>query len=63
MRWGSANIQLLINVICRTSTVFARSDTGGSLVRIPLKAWMFGVCMHLFCVCDVLCLGSGLATG
>jgi hypothetical protein len=24
---------------------------------------MFGVCMRLFCVCVVLCLGSGLATG
>jgi hypothetical protein len=24
---------------------------------------MFGVFMHLFCVCVVLCLGSGLATG
>jgi hypothetical protein len=22
---------------------------------------MFGVCMRLFCVCVVLCLGSGLA--
>jgi hypothetical protein len=35
----------------------------GSWVRIPLKAWMFGMCMGLFCVCVVLCLGSGLATG
>jgi hypothetical protein len=24
---------------------------------------MFGVCMRLFCVCVVLCVGSGLATG
>jgi hypothetical protein len=23
---------------------------------------MFGMCMCLFCVCDVLCLGRGLAT-
>jgi hypothetical protein len=37
--------------------------TLGLWVRIPLKAWMFGVCMRLFCVCVVLCLGSGLATG
>jgi hypothetical protein len=36
--------------------------TLGSWVRIPLKAWMFGVCMRLFCVCVVLCVGSGLAT-
>jgi hypothetical protein len=34
-----------------------------SWVRIPLRAWMFGVCMSLFCVCVDLCLGSGLATG
>jgi hypothetical protein len=34
----------------------------GSWVRIPLKAWMFGVCMRLFCVCVVLCLDRGLAT-
>jgi hypothetical protein len=34
----------------------------GSWVQIPLKAWMFVVCMRLFCVCVVLCLGSGLAT-
>jgi hypothetical protein len=32
--------------------------TLGSWVRIPLKAWMFGVCMRLFCVCVALCLGS-----
>jgi hypothetical protein len=37
--------------------------TLGSWVRIPLKAWMFGVCMRLFCVCGVMCLDSGLATG
>jgi hypothetical protein len=24
---------------------------------------MFGVCMRLFCVCVVMCFGSGLATG
>jgi hypothetical protein len=31
-----------------------------SWVRIPLEAWMY-VC--LFCVCVVLCVDSGLATG
>jgi hypothetical protein len=35
----------------------------GSWVRIPLRAWMFGLCMRLFCVFVVLCLDSGLATG
>jgi hypothetical protein len=34
--------------------------TLGPWVRIPLKAWMFGVCMRLFCV--VLSLGRDLAT-
>jgi hypothetical protein len=33
-----------------------------SWVRIPLKAWIFGVCMRLFSVCTVPCLGRGLAT-
>jgi hypothetical protein len=36
--------------------------TLGSWVRIPLRAWMFGVCMLSFCVCVVLCLGRSLAT-
>jgi hypothetical protein len=36
--------------------------TLGSWVQIPLRAWMFGVRMCLFCVCVVLCLGRGLAT-
>jgi hypothetical protein len=35
----------------------------GLWVRIPLRTWMFGVCMRLFCVRVVLCLGRGLATG
>jgi hypothetical protein len=37
--------------------------TLGSWVRIPLNAWIFGLCMRSFCVCVVLCLGSDLATG
>jgi hypothetical protein len=37
--------------------------TLGSWVRIPLKAWMFCVCMCSFCVCVILCLGRSLATG
>jgi hypothetical protein len=32
-----------------------------SWVRIPHRAWMFGVYMCLLCVCAVLCLGRGLA--
>jgi hypothetical protein len=37
--------------------------TLGSWVRIPLRAWMFGVFMRLFSICVALCLGSGLTTG
>jgi hypothetical protein len=38
------------------------SRTLESWVRIPLKAWM-SVCAFILCVCVVLCVGSGLATG
>jgi hypothetical protein len=34
----------------------------GSWVLTPRKAWMFGMCMCLFCVCVALCLGRDLAT-
>jgi hypothetical protein len=37
------------------------TGTLGSWVRIPLKAWM--CCVRLFCVCVVLCVGSGLVMG
>jgi hypothetical protein len=36
------------------------AQTLGSWVRIPLEAWM---CMRLFYLSVVLCVGSGLATG
>jgi hypothetical protein len=40
-------------------TVAARSNvrTLGSWVQIPLD------CVHLFCMCVILCVSSGLATG
>jgi hypothetical protein len=37
------------------------SRTLGSWVRIPIEAWMSVV--HLLCVCVVVCVVSGLATG
>jgi hypothetical protein len=40
--------------------VFARSDTG-IVGSNPTQG--MAVCVRLFCVCVVLCLGSGLATG
>jgi uncharacterized membrane protein YjgN (DUF898 family) len=43
--------------------LFSLALTLGSWVRFPLRKWMFGVCMRLFCVCVVLYVGSGLATG
>jgi hypothetical protein len=44
----------------RASTVFARSNTGigGSNPTLGMD-----VCVRLFCVCAVLCAGSGLAMG
>jgi hypothetical protein len=44
-----------------TLELFSPARTLGSWVRIPPKAWTFGVCMRLFCVRVVLCVGSGLA--
>jgi hypothetical protein len=38
---------------------FARSNTG--IVGSNLT-WGMDVCVRLFCVCAVLCAGSGLAT-
>jgi hypothetical protein len=47
-------------VSARSEAVFARSETEivGSNRNIGLD-----VCVCLFCVCVVLCVGSGLATG
>jgi hypothetical protein len=45
----------------KTWTVFARPNAV-LWVWIPLRVWMFGVYMCLFCVCTVLCLGRVLAT-
>jgi hypothetical protein len=41
-------------------TVFARLNTG--VVRSNPTRGM-DICLRLFCVCVVLCVGSGLATG
>jgi hypothetical protein len=40
-------------------TVFARSNTG---IVSSNPTWVMVVCARLFCVCAVLCAGSGLAT-
>jgi hypothetical protein len=53
---------VLITVAARSKawTVFALSNTEvvGSNSKVDMD-----VCVRLFCVCVVLCLGSGLATG
>jgi hypothetical protein len=48
---------------CLRNELSSLAQTLGSWVRIPLRAWIFGVCVLLFFVCVVLYLGSGLATG
>jgi hypothetical protein len=52
----------LITVAARSKawTVFSRSDTG--IVGLN-PTWGVDVCVRLFCVCAVLCAGSGLTTG
>jgi hypothetical protein len=51
-----------ITVAARTEacTVFARSNVG-IVGSIPTQG--MDVCVRLFCVCVVLYVGSGLATG
>jgi hypothetical protein len=44
----------------KVRTVFALSNTG-VVGSIPTRS--MGVCVRLSCVCVVLCVGSGLATG
>jgi hypothetical protein len=45
---------------CKTWIVFAPSNAG-IVGSIPTQG--MDVCVYLFCVCVVLCVGSGLATG
>jgi hypothetical protein len=44
----------------KARTVFARSNIG---IVDSNPTWVMEVCVRLFCVCAVLCVGSGLATG
>jgi hypothetical protein len=44
----------------KAQTVFARSNTG---IGGANPTWGMDVCVRLFCVCVVLCVGSGLTTG
>jgi hypothetical protein len=58
----SANIELPITVVARSkaSTVFAHTN---AVIVGSNPTQGMDVCMRLFCVCVVLCVGSGLATG
>jgi hypothetical protein len=68
--WNCKLVQLLsrmpltppitVGVRSKAWTVFARSNTG--VVGSNPTQSMDG-CLRLFCVCVVLCVGSGLATG
>jgi hypothetical protein len=51
---------ITVAVRSKARTVFARSNTG-IVVSIPAQG--IDVCVCLFCVCVVLFVGSGLATG
>jgi hypothetical protein len=59
--WYQGSQPVTVAERSKVCTVFARSEDG-IVGSIPYKAWMFGMCMCLFCVCVVLCLGRGLAT-
>jgi hypothetical protein len=60
--WGSKLVNMPITVGARSKalTVFVRSNVG--IVGSKLTRGM-NVCVRLFCVYVVLCVGSGLATG
>jgi hypothetical protein len=49
-----------MTVAAQSWTVFARSNSG---IVCSNPTQDMDVCVHLFCVCVVLCVGSGLATG
>jgi hypothetical protein len=58
--WVVVKLPVTVAEGSKVYTVFARSEVV-IVVRIPLRTWMFGTCMCLFCVCVALCLGRGLA--
>jgi hypothetical protein len=51
---------MFISVTRPDQTVFARSNTG---IVGSNRTQGMDVCVRLLCVCVVLCVGSGLATG
>jgi hypothetical protein len=61
--FNEININTPVTVAARSKacTVFARSDAG-IVGSNPTYGMMLGVCMRLFCVYVVLCLGRRLKT-
>jgi hypothetical protein len=58
LEWGGEPITVAAR--SKAWTVFARSNTG-DVGSNPTQG--MDVCVRLFCVCAVLCVGSGFATG
>jgi hypothetical protein len=67
--WSASAVHLLwYNIRClpvsrsrsRAWTIFARFKAG---IVGSNPTWCMDVCMRLFCVCVVLCVVGGLATG
>jgi hypothetical protein len=55
-----ADVLIAVAARSRALTVFSRSNSG---IVGSNPAQGMGVCVRLFCVCVVLCVGSGLTTG
>jgi hypothetical protein len=60
MKFYNTFMQNTVAARSKAWTVFARSDAG-IVDSNPTQG--MDVCVRLFCVCIVLCVGSGLATG
>jgi hypothetical protein len=54
------HLPIIVAALSKAWTVFARSNTG-IVGSNPIR--VMDVCVRLFCVCAVLCAGSGLAAG
>jgi hypothetical protein len=53
-------VPIIVASRSKTSTVFAQTNAG-IVCSNPTRN--MDVCVHLFCVCVVLCVSSGLTTG
>jgi hypothetical protein len=58
--WLTDELPITVDARSKAWTVFARSDAG---IVSSNPTQVMDVCVRLFCVCVVLCVGSGLATG